>query len=67
MIAENTDLFHVKKDVDSLPIAYVDTSDSHVDLKHGALILVSSLVKVSVAILLDKNKNTEIVYTSRTF
>ena len=53
IITEITDLFHIKEDVNSLPIAYVDTSDAHVDLKYGALVLVSSLIEVSMAVLLD--------------
>lgn len=34
----------------------MDTSDAHVDLKYGALVLVSSFIEVSVAVLLDQEK-----------
>lgn len=45
------DLFHVKKDLDSFSITNVDTFDAHVDFKHRALVLVSSLFEVSMAFL----------------
>lgn len=50
-----TCLVHVKKDLDALPITDVNTFDAHVDLKDRAIVFVSSLVEISMALLQKQN------------
>ena len=42
---------HVKKDFHRLSITDVNTFDTHVDSKHRAFVLISSLVEVAMTLL----------------